>query len=132
MEKVKYETAKDEFQKWADSKKLSAKMIEKHADDAEAIVDAIQEGNLVLNEDDNSFTQKLLFPKGEVNDLVYPNRINEGVLGAATKGIKTDDLIGQMSICYVAALTGKDRGTIRSLDSTDLALGKHIAAFFLL
>lgn len=126
------ELAKEEFDKWAESKKLSAKMIEKHNDDAEAIIDAIQEGNLILNEEDYSFTQKLLFPKGEISELKFPNRINEGVLGAATKGIKSDDLIGQMSICYVSALTGKDRGTIRSLDSTDLALGKHIASFFLL
>lgn len=128
---VTFEQAQEEFKSWAAEKRISDKVIEKHADDAEAIIDAIQNGVLVLNED-NTLTQKLEFSvkDGQVKELIYKSRITEGELAASTRGIKTDDLIGQFSLCYVAALTGQDRGTIRALDSVDVSLGKHIAAFF--
>lgn len=131
MKVISLEQAQKEFQKWADAKRLSEKVIEKHIDDKEAMVDAIMNGNLILNED-NTLKQILEFPvkDGQVKELVYKFRITEGELAASTRGIRTDDLIGQFSLCYVAALTGQDRGTIRVLDSVDVSLGKHIAAFF--
>ena len=131
MSKLSLELAKEEFNKWAESKKLSAKILEKHDDDAEIIIDAIQEGILVLDEE-NCFIQTLQFPKEGLQSLKYKNRVTKGELAASTKGIKTDDLIGNMSICYISCLTGENRGMIRALDSVDSSLGEHIAAFFLI
>jgi hypothetical protein len=133
MEKIDPEIAQSEFKRWAEAKKIPEKALEKHEDDAEAIVDAIREGSLLL-EDDLSFTQNLKFPvkEGEINQLKYKFRISEGELAASTKGLRADELIGQMPICYISALTGQNRGIIRSLDPVDVSLGKHIAAFFLI
>lgn len=123
--------AKAEFMRWFEAKKFSKRVLEKHDDDMEAIVDAIQQGILVLNED-MTFTHKLQFPlqSGEVSELTYKFRITEGELAASMKGLKTDDFIGQMPIAYVSALTGQNRGIIRALDHVDISLSKHIAAFF--
>lgn len=133
MNKVTREIAEQDFMSWFEAKKLPQFMLEKHADDKEAMISAIMTGNLVLNED-FTFTQKLNFPvKGsnmEVSELKYAFRISEGVLAASLRGIKTDDLIGQMPIAYISALTNEQKGTIRALDQIDSQLGKNIAAFF--
>ena len=132
MQKLPFETATEEFKKWADSKMISNKVIEKHQDDADAIIDALQQGNLSLDEETNDLIQFLFFPKGETTELRYRSRVSKGELSASTRGLRSDNIIGEMPICYVSCLTGKDKGTIRALDSTDSSLGEHIAAFFLI
>jgi hypothetical protein len=127
------EIAEKEFMQWFEAKKLPKNLLEKNSDDKEAIVNAIEEGKLVLNED-NTFVQKLSFPVSfgdtSINELTFKFRVQEGELAASMRGIKTEDLIGQISICYVAVLTGQNKGIIRALDPSDSYLGKKIAAFF--
>ena len=131
MEKVELKQAKDEFKRWFDAKKLPEYLLEKKADDKDVIIAAIQSGNLVLN-DENTFTQVLNFPikDGQVAELTFAFRITEGELAAASKGLRPDDLIGQLPIAYVAALTSQNRGVIRAMDTVDLNVGKAIASFF--
>lgn len=129
MEKVTLEQAKKEFETWFEAKRLPSYLKDKKSDDIDVIVNAIQEGNLVLNED-NTFTQVLAFPTERVSELKYRFRVSEGELAAGLKGIKVDDLVGQMPIGYVSVLTGEVRGNIRALDTADLTVGKAIAAFF--
>jgi len=130
---VAKEIAEQEFSKWFEAKKLPKKLLEKNADDKEAIISSIEEGVLSLN-DDLIFTQKLNFPikQGDsiITELSFKFRVTEGELSAAMSGIKADDLIGQIQICYLSALTGVSRGIIRTLDPTDSYVGKKIAAFF--
>jgi len=128
------EIAEKEFMKWFEAKKLPKKLLEKNADDKEAIISSIEEDILILNED-LSFTQILNFPiqvnnSEPITKLNYAFRVKEGELAASMSGIKTEDLIGQISICYISALTGLNRGMVRTLDPTDSYLGKKIAAFF--
>lgn len=127
------EIAEKEFMQWFEAKKLPKNLLEKNSDDKEAIVNAIEEGKLVLNED-NTFTQKLSFPVSfgdtSISELTFKFRVQEGELAASMRGIKTEDLIGQISICYVSVLTGQNKGIIRALDPSDSYLGKKIAAFF--
>jgi hypothetical protein len=131
MTKVNLEVAKAEFEKWVEAKKIPEKAIEKHEDDAEYIIDAIQSGVLTID-DDFTLVHKLEFPKGELSQLRYKPRVSKGELSASTRGLKADNLIGEMAICYISCLTGESRGAIRSLDSVDSSLGEHIAAFFLI
>lgn len=128
------EVAEKEFMGWFEAKKLPKNLLEKNADDKEAIINAIMEGILVLDED-NCFIQKLNFPveipnSEVIKELKFAFRITEGVLAASLRGIKTDDLIGQMSLAYVATLTGQPKSIIRALETSDSYLGKKIAAFF--
>jgi hypothetical protein len=132
--KVTREIAEAEFMEWFEAKKLPKNLLDKNADDKEAIISAIEEGVLSKDED-NKFIQALNFPvdngSGEkIAQLTFAFRVSEGVLAASMKGIKTDDLIGQISICYVSVLTGQNKGIIRALDPSDSYLGKKIAAFF--
>jgi len=62
MTKVNLEVAKAEFEKWVEAKKIPEKAIEKHEDDAEYIIDAIQSGVLTIDED-STIIHKLQFPK---------------------------------------------------------------------
>lgn len=127
------EIAEDEFMQWFEAKKLPKNLLEKNSDDKEAIVNAIEDGRLVLNED-NTLVQKLSFPVSigdtSINELTFKFRVQEGELAAAMRGIKTEDIIGQIAICYVSVLTGQNKGIIRALDPSDSYLGKKIAAFF--
>jgi hypothetical protein len=132
-EKVTKAIAEDEFLQWFKAKKLPNYLLEKNADDKEAIVNAIVDGMLSLNEE-NCFIQKLnfpvLMPSETISELKFAFRVPEGVLSASLKGIKTDDLIGQMALAYVSTLTGQTKSVIRALDPSDSYLGKKIAAFF--
>ena len=132
--KVTREIAEKEFMEWFEAKKLPVNLLDKNADDKEAIISAIEEG-ILSKDEDNKFTQILNFPidngSGEkLSKLEYAFRVSEGVLAASMKGIKADDLIGQIAICYVSVLTGQNKGIIRALDPSDSYLGKKIAAFF--
>lgn len=131
--KINKLTAEQEFAKWFEAKKLPKNLLDRNADDKEAIIGAIEEGILILN-DKNEFIQKLQFDYdtgGEpLKELTFAFRVPEGVLSASLKGVKTDDLIGQMAICYISVLTGQNKGIIRALDPVDSYIGKKIAAFF--
>jgi hypothetical protein len=132
--KVSKEIAEQEFMDWFKAKKLPIYLLEKNADDKEAIISAIEEG-ILSKDEDHKFTQILSFPinvpdSEPITKLEYVFRVAEGVLASSMKGIKTDDLIGQISICYVSVLTGQNKGIIRALDPSDSYLGKKIAAFF--
>jgi hypothetical protein len=128
------EVAEKDFMGWFEAKKLPKNLLEKNAEDKESIINAIMEGVLVLDEN-NCFVQTLNFPvqipnSEEIKELKFAFRVTEGVLAASLRGIKTDDLIGQMSLAYVSTLTGQPKSIIRSLDPSDSYLGKKIAAFF--
>jgi len=67
MEKVTREIATQEFQKWADLKRLREAAIERskeHKEAREAIIDAIMDGTLEMSED-GVITQNLLFSLSE-------------------------------------------------------------------
>jgi hypothetical protein len=132
-EVITKEFAEEEFTRWFEAKRLPNSLLDKNQDDKEAIISAIQDGRLYLNEN-NEFIQKLLFPvetgSQSVSELKYRFRVSEGELAASTRGVKPDDLIGQLSICYISTLTGLQKGIIRSLDPADSLVGKKIAAFF--
>lgn len=131
---IQKEIAEQEFMSWFEAKKLPKSLLEKNADDKEGIISAIEEGVLCLNPDDNTWTQILRFPitvgNEVIKDLKFKFRVQEGELSSSMRGIKTEDLIGQISICYIAVLTGQNKGIIRSLDPADSWVGKKIAAFF--
>lgn len=134
MIKVDFETANKEFKRWAEAKRIPNKALQKHEEDAESIIEAIQYGYLMLD-DDLNFVHKLAFPlKGdtEVTELKYKFRVSKGELSASTRGLRADNLIGDMATCYISCLTDQPRGIIRALDSTDSGLAEHIAAFFLI
>jgi hypothetical protein len=136
-ELISFDIANSEFQKWADAKRLPQSALNKHEEDKEIIIEAIQKGYLSLD-DELCFVHKLSFPLNinsegdKLSELRYKFRVTKGELSASTKGLRADNLVGEMSTCYISCLTEQPRSLIRALDSTDSGLAEHIAAFFLI
>ena len=127
--KVPFETATAEFEKWLNAKQVSKKRRENLADMEEEIIDAIMEGNLVLNKD-IEFIQHLNFPNSKVSELKFQTRIQVGMINAKLRGIQANDVNGRLE-AYISALTGEPVSLVKTLDSSDFAIASCIATYFL-
>lgn len=133
MEKMTEEIAKQEFERWFNSKKLSASYRKESYEAIEAqMVDAIIDGFIIVN-DDNTLTLKLAWPlsqPNEITELKFVHRMTTGELQSKTAYVKDlKDSQGKM-IATVAALTGQVGGIIRALDSSDYSRAGCIASYF--
>jgi hypothetical protein len=132
MAKVSKEVAGSEIERWLDYKKSSEAQRVSYADQIEQLSNAIESGDLVLNED-FSFTYKLKFDTGgeePVKELKFKPRISIGSLQKSLEGVKTSDADGRIT-AYIAALTGQPKGVIRALDTADYSIPQAIVVFFL-
>ena len=132
MNKVTKEQAQSEVEAWLDYKKIGSKKRESQEAQIETLVDAVAEGDLVLNED-KSFTQKLKFEVGEeikILELKYRPRLDMSTIHSKLDGVKSSDGDGRV-LAYVAALTGQVKSVIKKLDSEDYSVAQSIAIFFL-
>lgn len=131
--KVAHEVAERDILKWLDTKKVFTGVREKHKDTIEFLTEAIEDGALVYNEEDNSFTHNLLFPtSGEkpLTELKYKSRINDNMLRPYLKGVANDDGDGRVT-ATICALTEQPRGIINALDSLDKKICMSIVIFFI-
>lgn len=131
MEKIAKEVAIAEVDKWLDMKKVSQSKREAYKDHIEILVESVVEGNLILNED-GSLTQKLIFPiEGEmsVSELVFKPRLNRRNVIPHLNGVKSSDGDGRI-VAYMAALTGKPKNLLNSLDFEDSRISDSIVVFF--
>lgn len=133
--KITREQAEAEVTAWLDKKKIFQSTRERLEDNVELLIDAIQEGTLVLNQDDWKFTHTLLHPFGsdesaKITSLVYRSRLNDKLLKPCVQGVKANDADGRL-LAYIAALTDQSRGLLESMDSVDKKIAMAIAVFFL-
>ena len=129
--KVSREKAVEELERWLNAKKITGNKRKSNEDIEEELIDAIEEGYLVLNED-NSFTYKLKFPldgENPITELKFAFRVKIGVLNAKLRGIKIDDLSGRIQT-YIAVLTDQPKGLIGALDTSDNSIASAIATYF--
>jgi hypothetical protein len=133
MEKVDFDTAQNAVNQWLDAKKIRTIKREAHSEYIEDLVSAVQEGVLIVN-DDNTLTQKLAFPVGpdeSIDELKYKSRLKGAEMDKRMKGVKPGDGDGRLN-AMIAALTGQTINIPRTLDSsTDKSLALSIAVFFL-
>jgi len=130
--KVALEVAQAEVDKWLDHKKINERKRADKKDSIEALVNAVSDGDLVLNEK-MELVQALKFPfenEQKVLALVYKPRINVKEIHSKLTGVKTDNL-GGMITAYIAALTGQPAALIGALDTEDYAIGQAVAIFFI-
>lgn len=132
MNEVTREVAEADIQKWVEAKRFSKKKLDTAKENLEVLIDAVEEGILIVNED-FSFVQKLKFPFGQeikIDALAYKFRIPAGEVLSQLKGVKASD--GDTRIlAYGAALTGKPKEVLSKMDTEDYALMQNIALFFL-
>lgn len=132
MAAISPEVAQQEIEKWLDHKRVSEKRRESLSDQIEILVNAVVEGELVLDE---KFTlkQKLRFPiENEITTtaLEYKPRLKIGEVHNRLQGIKPGDADGRIT-AYISALTGKPKEVIKNLEVDDYGIGQSIAIFFI-
>lgn len=132
MSKVERQVAESEVQKWLDFKRIGDKKREAQKPQIEVLVDAVEDGDLVLDEQ-MVFVHTLKFPlmnEQPVKELSYKPRLSVLDIHSKLEGVKSSDADGRV-LAYVAALAGKPRQIIKSLDSEDYAISQALAIFFL-
>jgi hypothetical protein len=131
MNAVTQEVAEKDVESWLDHKKIKTKKRESQKDAIETLVESMMEGDLVLDPDTFQFKQKLNFPAGSINELVFEPRMAMGKVRKKLKGVKiTEDTTGYI-MGYVATLTNQPYAVIESIDADDYKIGQAIAGFFL-
>lgn len=133
MDKISREQATAEVKSWLDKKKVYESTRESQKDSIDLLVEAIVNGDLVLDSSTFEFKLKLLFPdalSGEITDLKFKPRLNDKMLKPCLNGVKSADADGRL-LAYVSALTGQTKGVLEALDSADKKIVMAIAVFFL-
>lgn len=131
--KINKDQAKKEVDKWLEAKRVKQSMIEESIDSIEQLADEVADGFLILNEEDNTWTQKLVWPLGNnetVTELVYKPRITDLDINKYSKGIKTNDFRGQIN-AVTCALTDQPMGIINKLDTEDRRTARSLSGFFM-
>jgi hypothetical protein len=129
---VSKDIAQADVNKWLDYKKIGESKRNSNQGQIDSLVDAISEGNLIVNED-MSITHVLKFPlDGEttVTELKYKARMNSEAVLPHLNGVKPTDVDGRM-VAYTAALTSQLKAIIKKLDTEDSTLAHAVVVFFL-
>lgn len=126
------DVAKKEVERWLDSIKATESQKESYAANIDRLVEAVQDGTIVIDEKSNEITHTLKFPFGEeikIITLTYKNRLKVKDITNAQRGIKNDDGDGRV-LGYVVALTGQAREVLRNMAPQDFQISEAIAPFF--
>jgi len=129
---VDREIAIREINGWIEFKKIGRKKRDEYAENIEQLVDAVEEGVLIVTEK-HELKHTLKFPIGNggtIKELIYKPRIKGSDIDRQTKGIKTNDTGGRVR-AYVAALTGVAKGILADMDTEDYSVSQGIAVFFI-
>lgn len=135
MTKISNEVAIKEVQKWLDAKRVSESKRSSMSDSIDALVGAVEEGNLVVSDDGTELVQILNYPIGTENplkELKYKLRVSVDDLHKRMIGsqIKSTDIDGRLR-AYASALTGQSYVNIGNMDSSDYSITTTIVNFFL-
>lgn len=136
MSKVDITMAQETVASWLDSKKISETKRTKQQMMIENLVEAVAEGQLVLD-DNGNWEQHLLFPIKDEHGtdvhktIKYKSRITDLDLVAPNKAIKGLTFADELNKA-ILALTKLPVNCVLSLDrSTDKQVAESIACFFL-
>ena len=129
---INKQQAEQEIDSWLDNKGVRPKKREDYNASIEMLVDAISEGDLVLNED-YTLTQKLKQPTSgdaPITSLTYKARLTVGEVKRKMENVKPGDADARI-IALVSALTTQPKAVIEALDTDDYGIAQNIALFFL-
>lgn len=132
MNKISNEIATQEVTDWMDYKKVNNSKRETYKANIAALVEAIEEGSLVIN-DDKTMTYTLKFSYGneeKVESLKFKVRLMIKEINSAMKGVGAGDFDG-MVLARASALTNKSKEILRNMDTEDYSIVQSIAIFFL-
>ena len=129
---VSKEVAQQDVERWLSFKKLTDQRRDDKKENIEALINAVCDGNLVIDEDCN-LIQKLMSPFGDeikITELKYKPRLTPFALKFHLQGVKATDMDARVC-AYVCALTSQAKGIIEKLDMEDYLIGQNVAFFFM-
>jgi hypothetical protein len=136
MSKVNKEIAISSVKGWLDYKRLPAKKREDAQSMIDVLVDAVEGGVIVIDEDDKfAIKHKLNFPLesdgvASITELRYRSRITDAHIRPYKNSVKGQDFDASLTRA-ILALTQQPMGVIDGLDkSTDRQIAESIAVFF--
>ena len=129
MEKVNLETATKDVERWLDYKKVKPRRREQFQAFIDTLVDAVQVGQLVL-EDDMTFKMNLDFPVAETSELKFKPRISDTQLSNYKRNIKGADAWDTQQLVLLCGLTDQSTAIIKGMDTSDRNTADAIIIFF--
>ncbi len=126
---VALEVATADITRWLDKKKVYEATREASKESIDILIEAMMNGDLILEEKDFVLTHKLLFPLEEVVELKYKSRLNDNMIRPHLQGVKATDGEGRF-LAHAAALTGVVKGILSALDTADKKIMVSITVFF--
>jgi hypothetical protein len=132
MGKVNRELAEQTVDKWLDYKRVKPAKRESYKASIENIIDAVEEGSLILNEETHELEYTLDIPIGEskIQVLKFRPRLTVGEINKRLKGVSPKEADARV-VAYVSALTGQNSGVIEMLDTNDYDVCQAISVFFM-
>lgn len=127
------EIAESEVNGWLDYMGISASLKEKHNPSVEKMIDAVEAGTLVIN-DDKTLLQKMVYPFGaetKITELKYKPTLTVGEVNNHKASL--DITNPQFStFAYLGASTGQPVSVLFKMDIRDFKLCDNIVLFFIL
>lgn len=122
------DVATKEFTKWMDAKKIRTSVREDESHNIKSIIEGFKDGILILNEETNEITQKLIFPIEGLKELVFTPRLKVSTRANMLKnaGLDADSRV----IAMIGALTGQNTTLLSNLDVDDINASRGLTAFF--
>jgi len=136
MAKVDREVAQDCVDAWLEARRIKPKKREEKKESIEAIIDAVEDGVIMIDPDTNEITQMLDFPVQNsdgvvtVKELVYKPRLTVLERDKGIKGVKADDGFGLVH-GYISAMTDTPKQVLKSLDMQDYNVCQNLATLFM-
>lgn len=126
--KVNREQAEAEVNAWLDHKKILPSQREDYKAHIDRLIEATMYG--VLSWGDGECIHHLQFPITGINEIKYSFRANGQTLSKGLHDVKPEDADGRF-YAYISSLCNQNKSVVKLLDSSDLAIGKAYAIFFL-
>lgn len=132
MGKVAKEQAEKEINGWLDYKKIGTSKREALKENIETLVEAVAEGQLVVNTDFNLvYTLKFETEGAEpVKELKFKPRLKVKELNKALTGVKATDADARL-VAYAAAMSDMPKAIFEGLDTADYSFVQALVVFFL-
>ena len=130
---VSKQIATDEITKWLDSKGVRAKKRKENEDSIEELIESVEEGYLIVDDETNELVLELATPlgsEGQIKEFRFKPRLTVGEVHPFLKKLKVGDNDGRL-LAYAQALTGQPAAVINSMDTGDQGLIVTITLFFL-
>jgi uncharacterized UPF0160 family protein len=122
-------SATKEVDNWLDYRRVRVKKRKENEDSINELIEAFEEGILVLDPETRVITQNLIWEVGTKKALTFKPLLTVGDSQRRLQSVKSTDGHAMLA-AYVAELTGENSGIIGGMNTEDYGISRTIAGFF--